>query len=190
MTPGKAAGITAGVFICLGAVLIGYMKFSSSWQKLIENCEYSPRSLDSQPNGNLVIKGVFWLSIFIWIKFQWRSFPMLTFWEFSASNSCCSILHQQETSRYRRSNLLIMLDRWFGFRESRIPTVPYSYWKYYNYTVITLEYTLTLIHYLDNHQQPLWLILRWLHNGHIELEPSFQYSSSFHFCIRQLSIWC
>ena len=128
------------------------------------------------------------LAIYFYLnqKIQWRSFPMLTFWEFSASNSCCSNLHQRETSRCRMSNLLIMLDRWFGFRESRIPTVPYSYWKYYNYTVITLEYTLTLIHYLDNHQQPLWLILRWLHHDHVELEPSFQHFSSFRLCIRRL----
>ena len=119
-------------------------------------------------------------------KNQWLSFPMLTFWEFSASNSCYSISHQQETNRCHMSNSMIMWDRWFGFRESRIPTVPYSYCKYYNYTVITLTYTLTLFHYMDNHQQPLWLILRWLHHDHIGLEPSFQHFSSFRLCIRQL----
>ena len=82
---------------------------------------------------------------------------MLTFWEFSASNSCYSISHQQETNRCHMSNSMIMWDRWFGFRESRIPTVPFSYCKYYNDIVITLGY----IH-------SLWSIIWLTANNHCD----------------------
>ena len=130
------------------------------------------------------------LAIYFYLYIQWWSFPMSIFCRiFDFFNSCCSNSNQQGTRRYRISNLLIMLDRWFGFRKNRNPTAPYSYFKYKNKSVITFRYILTLFHYLDNHQQPLWQILRWLHHDHIELEPSFQHSSSFHLYI-QRSLMC
>jgi len=51
--------------------------------------------------------------------------------EVSFSNFCCSSSHQQETSRYPICNWLLLLDRWYRFRESRIPKVQYVHLKFH-----------------------------------------------------------
>ena len=106
---------------------------------------------------------------------------------FSISHSCCSISHQQETSRFHIGNCMIMFVRWVRFPKTRNPITPSSCLKYLNYAKIMFRYELTILRYLGCHQQPLWSILRWLYHDHVELEPSCQHFSSFHLCILQLS---